>query len=77
MKIEDATNKFKSAQFSEFKKELAELAVSKLAPVTSEFNKLKQDKAFLIKTLREGAEKANEIAEKNLKEVKETVGFFT
>jgi tryptophanyl-tRNA synthetase len=74
--VEKSTAHFVGKRSSDLKKELAELAVEKLAPVTSEFNKLKQDKAFLIKTLREGSDKANEIAEKNLKEVKETVGFF-
>ena len=74
--IKDAENKFRSSQFSNFKKELADLAVEKLSPITTEFNKLKADKGHLMTVLRSGSEKANEIAEKNMKEIKEVVGFF-
>ncbi len=74
--IEAATNNFFGKRSSDLKGALAELAVEKLSPITSEFNKLKQDKSHLINILRDGSEKAGEIAEKNLKEIKETVGFF-
>ncbi len=74
--LKDADKHFEGKRSSDLKKELAELAVEKLSPITTEFNKLKADKEHLKKILRAGAEKANEIAEKNLKEIKETVGFF-
>lgn len=74
--IEKADEHFKGKRSSDLKKELAELAVEKLSPITTEFNKLKADKEHLKTILRNGADKANEIAEKNLKEIKETVGFF-
>ena len=38
-------------------------------------NNLKKDKTFLLKILKDGADKARTIAEKNLKEVKKIVGF--
>jgi len=74
--VEKAAELFMGKRSSDLKKELAELAVAKLAPITTEFNKLKADKAHLKTILYSGSEKANEIAEKNLKEIKETVGFF-
>ncbi len=74
--IEQAVEKFRNSQFSQFKNELAEVAAAKLAPITSEFKKLKEDKAYLSKLLKSGAKKAGEIAEKNLNEVKKVVGFF-
>ena len=76
MSIEKADAHFKGKRSSDLKKELAELAVSKLGPITAEFNKLKADRGHLMTILRSGGEKANEIAEKNLKEIKEVVGFF-
>jgi tryptophanyl-tRNA synthetase len=74
--LEKAGEEFAGKRTSDFKKALADIAVEKLSPITAEFNKLKQDKEFLKSILRDGAEKANEIAEKNLKEIKEVVGFF-
>jgi tryptophanyl-tRNA synthetase len=74
--IEAAGKEFAGKRTSDFKKAIAELAVEKLAPITSEFNKLKNDKGHLMTILRNGSEQANAIAEKNLKEIKETVGFF-
>jgi tryptophanyl-tRNA synthetase len=74
--IEKADEHFKGKRSSDLKKELAELAVEKLSPITTEFKKLKEDRGHLQTILRSGADKANEIAEKNLKEIKETVGFF-
>jgi tryptophanyl-tRNA synthetase len=75
--LEQAESKFQNKQFSEFKKELAELAVEKLAPISQEFNKLLEDKSYLKNILNSGSEKAFEIAENNLKQIKEIVGFFS
>ena len=41
-----------------------------------EINKLLEDKSFLEKTLKEGTEKARVIAERNLKEIKNVIGFI-
>jgi tryptophanyl-tRNA synthetase len=76
IKIEEAAAKFANSSFSNFKKDLAEMAVENLAPINDAMNKLKNDKAYLISVLKKGAEAANEIAEKNMKEVKELVGFL-
>jgi tryptophanyl-tRNA synthetase len=77
IKIADAAAKFANSQFSTFKKELAELAVEKLSPITSEMNRLKQDETYLLSILKKGADAANEIASANLKKVQQTVGFLT
>ncbi len=74
--VKEAEARFAGSQFSQFKTALADKAVEKLGPITAEFNRLKADKGELERILRDGAEKANAIAEKNLKEIKEVVGFF-
>jgi tryptophanyl-tRNA synthetase len=76
IKIEDAAAKFRDSQFSAFKKELAEVAAEKLSPITSEMKRLTQDESYLSSIIKKGAETAAEIAEPNLKKVKEAIGFL-
>lgn len=74
--LEAAEEKFRNYMFSKFKAELAYLAVEKLAPITAEFNKLKQDRTYLKNILDDGAGRANAIAEKNIREIKDLIGFY-
>lgn len=74
--LSKAQEKFASAGFGGLKKELAELAVNKLEPISKEMNKLRNDKGYLDSILKSGAEKAREIAEKNIKDIKNIVGFI-
>ena len=62
-------------QFSEFKKALAEILVEKICPIGKEIIKLKSDINFLENILHEGRQKAEIIADKNLKEIKTIVGI--
>ena len=48
-------DEFGGAQFSTFKKALAELTVSRLAPVNAEMNRLLADPAEIDRVLAEGA----------------------
>lgn len=63
-------------QFSEFKKELADVAVSSLGPIGAEMARLKTEKTELDAILRDGAQRAAALAEPVLAEVYETVGFL-
>jgi tryptophanyl-tRNA synthetase len=74
--IEAAAQHFLGKRSSDLKKELADLAVEKLAPITAEFNKLKQDRSYLKSILDDGANRANKIAEKNIREIKDLIGFY-
>jgi tryptophanyl-tRNA synthetase len=69
-------NEFGGQQFSAFKPALAELAVSVLAPITSEMRKLMDDTAHMDAILRDGAERANVRAEVTMKEVRDIVGLL-
>ncbi|MEM8552088.1 MAG: tryptophan--tRNA ligase, partial [Pseudomonadota bacterium] len=63
------------ALFSAFKPALAELAVTVVAPMNAEMNRLLDDPQHLDGVLTAGAARAEEIAAPNLKTVREVVGF--
>ena len=73
--LENTLNLMKGKDFSKFKSELSDIIISTVCPIGKKINSLKEDKAYLTKILKEGTTKANSIAEKNLKRVKEIVGF--
>ena len=66
---------FGGGQFSTFKKALADIAVAKLAPITSEMTRLSADPAEIDRILADGARRAREIAQPIMDEVKDIVGF--
>lgn len=68
-------DRFAGCQFSDFKKELTELAVATLAPVSSELRHLKADPGHLEAVLKAGSERAATIAEPIMRETKAIVGF--
>ena len=74
-KIEDTINQFDGKNFSEFKKELSDIMVEKISPISLEINKLLNDKKYLDKILIEGIEKADKIANKKILEMKKIIGF--
>ena len=63
-------------QFSTFKKALAELAVTRLAPIGAEIDRLMADPATIDAILADGSARARAIAEPVMREVKEIVGFI-
>jgi tryptophanyl-tRNA synthetase len=67
---------FAGAQFSVFKPALADLAVEKLSPITSEMKRLMDDKAYLDAVLERGAARARAIADPVIARVREFVGFI-
>ncbi|WP_455465813.1 tryptophan--tRNA ligase [Bartonella sp. B39] len=73
---EKALSEFSGQQFSLFKTALADLAVHKLAPITQELRRLHQESAYIDSVLRDGAQRASALAEKNMKKIREIVGFL-
>ena len=74
--LDQALNEVAGKEYSYLKNKLSEALVEVICPVGKEINKILQDKSFLEKVLKEGTEKASVIAERNLKEIKNVVGFF-
>jgi tryptophanyl-tRNA synthetase len=64
------------AQFSAFKPALADLAVSRLAPIADEMRRLMADPGAIDAVLAEGAERASVLAEKTMNEVRDIVGLL-
>ncbi|WP_043745660.1 tryptophan--tRNA ligase [Paramagnetospirillum magneticum] len=67
---------FEGQQFSDFKKELVDLAVSVLGPINTEMKRLMTDTAHIDAVLRSGAERADAIAAPIIKDVYDIVGFL-
>ena len=64
------------AQFGTFKPALADLAVEKLAPITTEMTRLMQDPAEIDRILGQGAARADAIARPILDQVYDIVGMI-
>jgi tryptophanyl-tRNA synthetase len=62
--------------FSEFKKDLADLAVSVLGPIGAEMRRLTADAGYVDGILRRGAERAGAIASQHMAEVKDIMGLL-
>ena len=70
-------DEFRGAQFSTFKSALAELTVSKLAPIAAEMRRLLADPAEMDRQLHKGAEQARTLSAPVIAEVRRIVGFAT
>ena len=68
-------DQFGGKNFSELKNQLAEILSNKLYPISDEIKKLINDKQYLDKILSDGADKAEQIAGKKIKEMKKIIGF--
>ena len=74
-KLENSIDEFNGKQFSDFKEKLSEILIEKIAPISKEVKKLLNDTKYLDEILLSGSEKADKIASKKIKEIKELVGF--
>ena len=68
-------DQFGGKNFSELKNQLAEILSNKIYPISDEIKKLINDKQYLDKILSDGADKAEQIAGKKIKEMKKIIGF--
>ena len=75
MTPEAVITEYAGAGWGRFKPSLADLAVAKLAPISTEMGRLMTETAELDRILARGAERARAIAEPILKEAYDIVGF--
>ena len=75
-KLEDVAAEMAGKEYSFLKTKLAEVLISEITPVGKEIQKLLKDKTYLKNILKKGSEKANVIAEENLKNIREKVGLL-
>ena len=74
--LDKVLNEMSGKEYSFLKKKLAELLINEIEPVGKEIKKLLGDKSHLESILKKGKEKANIIAEENLKNIREKVGLI-
>ncbi len=72
---EQVLNEVGGKQFGEFKPMLAELAVSKLSPISSEMARLMKEEAEIDRILADGADKARAIAAPILQKTYDIIGM--
>jgi tryptophanyl-tRNA synthetase len=74
--LEKVLNEMSGKEYSFLKTKLAEALINEITPIGNEIKKLLEDKQHLKDILKKGAEKANIIAEENLKNVRDKVGLI-
>ena len=75
-KLEKVLSEMSGKDYSFLKSKLAEILINEITPVGKEIKKLLDDKSHLENILKKGKEKANIIAEENLKNIREKVGLI-
>ncbi len=63
-------------EYSVLKTKLSDVLISEITPIGKEIKKLLDNKSHLKNILKKGSEKANIIAEENLKNIREKVGLI-
>jgi tryptophanyl-tRNA synthetase len=76
LNLEEVLKQMAGKEYSFLKKKLSEILIEEITPVGKEITKLLNDKSHLKGILKKGAEKANIIAEENLKNVRDIVGLI-
>ena len=72
--IEDIVAEYAGCGYGDFKKDLVGITQEALAPIKKNFDEIRESEE-LIRVLKDGAEKANTIAEKTMTRVKDNFGL--
>jgi tryptophanyl-tRNA synthetase len=73
----EVVKEFSGQQLSGFKNKLSDLAVEKMSPITARMADFLKDPAEIDRMILRALEKPRALAEKTLKEVKDTVGLWS
>jgi tryptophanyl-tRNA synthetase len=73
--IKEIEKEFKGKGYGDFKKALAELLIEKLEPIREKRKELQKKPEYVSKVLENGGNKAREIAEKKMAEVRKRMGL--
>ena len=74
--IQDAENIFKGVGYGSFKNVVADALIEEIRPIQQNFKQISADKAFIEDVLKDGTNRALEIALKTIYKVKKKVGFI-
>jgi len=73
--LDQSKKEFDGKNFSDFKEKLSDLLVEKITPISKEIKKLLNDEKNLDRILYDGSQKADKIASKKIKKIKQLIGF--
>jgi tryptophanyl-tRNA synthetase len=73
--IETIVHRYAGRGYADFKSDLGDVVVDALAPLQRRMVELQADPSFTLRVLREGAERAEAIAERTLVRVRERMGM--
>ena len=73
--LDKTLSEFSGKNFSDFKKNLADILVEKISPISKEIRKIQKDKSFIDNVLHNGALRAEKIAKSKVDEMKKIIGF--
>ncbi|MDO5715934.1 MAG: tryptophan--tRNA ligase [Tissierellia bacterium] len=76
LSTEEVVQNYEGKGYGIFKEDLGDVVVEGLRPLRTRFQEIRQDKDYLEKIYREGAEKASYIANKTLRKVYRKIGFI-
>ncbi len=74
--LEKVISELSGKEYSILKTKLSDVLISEITPIGKEIKKLLDNKSHLKNILKKGSEKANIIAEENLKNIREKVGLI-
>ena len=72
---QELISKYEGQNFSNFKNDLSDALIEKIAPIGDEIKKLMNDKSYLNQVMQEGSDKARSKSDIVLKEVYDIIGF--
>lgn len=75
MSIEEAEKQFATARYGEFKKAVADAVIEEIGPFQERYKQIRESGEYLS-VMREGAQKAKQIAHQTLKRVQNAVGLL-
>ena len=74
-KPEDIVQEYENLNKVQYKEKLSEVIIETIEPISKEMTRLLDDRNYLHTVLETGSNRASEIAEKNMKEIKQLVGL--
>tara|TARA_B100000579_G_scaffold115771_1_gene92807 strand:+ start:1460 stop:2470 length:1011 start_codon:yes stop_codon:yes gene_type:complete len=74
--LEKTLKEMVGKDFSKFKENLSDALIATICPIGKKIKDLNKDRSYLSKVLQDGSIKARKIAERNLNQIKEIVGFI-
>ncbi len=75
LSIEDVSKKYKDYTYNDFKTEVADKVIDFILKIQNEFYKYRNNEEYLKKILKDGADKARNLANKKMEEVKKIIGL--